>query len=168
MKRGLRMFALVGLTLVIQHMLGHPRTATLATALLLPMPWLIGPPLLGIDRRWYWISFPLGLGWDLFFEPVIGVGAIAWSAAALLAWIGASVITERKVKAWFAFGAGGTVAFWLTRTVCFVPLDLKGNVTWTWIGVSALVTGLWCVSVLGVITLDLPSIWRQRRARRLR
>lgn len=168
MKAGLRIFALVIVTLATQRLLGHPQTWPLATALLLPMPWIIGPPLQELDRRWYWLSFGIGFGWDLLFEPVIGVGIIAWSAPALITWVGSFVVAERRTRAWFVFGAGGTVVFWLIRFVCYIPLDLPGTPTWSWIGASALLTGVWCASVHGVLALDLPTRWRRRRARRLR
>ncbi len=168
MKAGLKIFAFVAITLVAQRLLGHPRILPLATALLLPMPWIIGPPLLGFDRRWYWLSFPIGLGWDLFFEPIVGIGAIAWSAPALIIWIGSSIAAERGARAWFAAGAGGTVVFWLIRSICYMPLDLPGTPTWSWIGASALLTGAWCAAVHFVMVLDFPARWRQRQARRLR
>jgi len=168
MKTGLKVLALVTLTLTIERLLGHPGVWVQATAVLLPMPWVIGPPLLDFNRRWYWLAFPLGLGWDLFFEPVIGIGAIAWSVPALFAWFGTSIISDRKIAAWFAFGAGGTVGFWLIRSICYLPLSLPRNTTWTWIGISALLTGLWCALIHGIITLDFPTRWRQRRAHRLR
>ncbi len=168
MKAGLKILALVAVTLALQRLLGHPKASVLAAALLLPMPWIVGPPLLGFDRRWYWLSFPIGLGWDLLFEPVIGVGAIAWSTVALITWIGTSIAAERRASAWFAAGAGGTVVFWLIRSVCYMPLDLPGTPVWSWIGTSALLTGVWCAAVYGVMVLDLPARWRQWRARRLR
>ena len=168
MKAGFRIFALVAITLVIQRLLGHPQILPLATALLLPMPWIIGPPLLDFDRRWYWLSFPIGIGWDLFFEPVVGIGAIAWSAPALLTWIVTSIAAERRAHAWFVAGAGGTVVFWLIRSICSMPLDLPGTPTWPWIGISALLTGTWCVVVHVVMVLDFPARWRRRQASRLR
>jgi hypothetical protein len=168
MKSALKILALVTVTLAVQRLLGHPKASILATALLLPMPWLIGPPLLDFDRRWYWLSFPIGIGWDLLFEPVIGIGAIAWSVPALMAWMVTSIAAERRAGAWFAAGAGGTVVFWLIRSICSMPLDLPGTPTWSWIGASALMTGVWCTVVYGVMALDLPARWRQHQIRRLR
>jgi len=168
MKAGLRIFALVAITLAAQSLLGHPKAPFLGAAILLPMPWLIGPPLLDFNRRWYWLSFPIGVGWDLLFEPVIGIGAIAWSAPALITWFGTSIAAERRTRAWFAAGAGSTVVFWLIRSLCYLPMDLPRMPTWTWIGISAVLTGVWCVTVHIVIVLDLPTRWRQRQARRLR
>lgn len=168
MKAGLKIFTLVVLTLAVQRLLGHPRVFAPAAALLLPMPWLIGPPLLDFNRRWYWLSFPIGLGWDLLFEPVIGIGAIAWSATALVIWAGTSIAAERRLRAWFAAGIVGTLVFWLVRSICFLPLGLPGASTWSWIAGSALLTGIWCAAVRGVMVLDPSSRWRQHRARRLR
>ena len=168
MKTGLKILALVTVTLAVQRLLGHPKAPDLAAALLLPMPCLIGPPLLEFDRRWYWLSVPIGLGWDLLFEPVIGIGAIAWSIPALMTWMVTSIAAERRAGAWFAAGAGGTVVFWVVRSICSLPLDLPGTPTWSWIGASALLTGLWCTAVYGVMVLDLPARWRQRQTRRLR
>ncbi|RLE23566.1 MAG: hypothetical protein DRJ65_11570 [Acidobacteria bacterium] len=168
MKHGLKIFVLVAVTLAAQRLLGHPQTMPYAAALLLPMPWVIGPPLLALERRWYWLAFGIGLSWDLLFEPVIGTGAIAWSAPALCTWIGASIMAEQRTRAWFVFGAGGTLVFWLVRSICYFPLGLPGTPTWSWIGASALLTGLWCASVHAVLAFDLPARWRQRRTHRLR
>ncbi len=168
MKLGLKTIVLVAVTLAVQRLLGYPQSLPSAAAVLLPMPWVIGPPLLGQERRWYWLAFGIGLGWDLLFEPVIGIGAIAWSAPALCAWIGASVMAQRKTRAWFVYGAGGTLVFWLVHSVCYLPLGLPTGPSWAWIGGSALLTGFWCAAVHAVLALDLPMRWRQHRARRLR
>ena len=168
MKLGLKTLALVAVTLAAQRLLGHPQTMPYAAALLLPMPWIIGPPLMAMERRWYWLAFAVGLSWDLLFEPVIGPGAIAWSAPALCAWIGASVMAQRKTRAWFVYGAGGALVFWLVRSICYFPLGLPKSPTWTWIGASALLTGVWCAAVHAVLALDLPARRRQHQARRLR
>lgn len=168
MKVGLKIVALVVLTLAAQRLLGHPKVFASAAALLLPMPWLVGPPLLDFDRRWYWLSFPIGLGWDLLFEPIIGIGAIAWSAAALASWAGASIAAERRLRAWFAAGVAGALIFWLVRSFCLWPLGLSGAPAWSWIAGSALVTGIWCTSVRGIMILDPSTRWKQHRARRLR
>ncbi len=168
MKRGLKTFVLLALTLAIQRLLGHPQAAPLAAAVLLPMPWVIGPPLLAQERNWYWLAFGIGIAWDLLFEPVIGPGAIAWSAPALCAWLGASVVAERRFRAWFAYGAGGALVFWITRSVCYFPLGFSGTPTWSWIGASVLLTGIWCATVYAILALDLPMRWRRQRARRLR
>lgn len=168
MKAVLKIVVLVTLTLTAQRLLGHPKVFPPAAALLLPMPWLIGPPLLDFDRRWYWLSFSIGLGWDLLFEPVIGIGAIAWSAAALAIWAGTSIAAERRLRAWFAAGVAGTLVFWLFRSLCLLPLGMSGAPTWAWIGGSAVLTGIWCTTVRGVMILDPSSRWKQHRARRLR
>ena len=91
MKNSLQLFALVLVTMATQRLLGQPQTTFLATAILLPMPWVIGPPLLLQNRRWYWLSFAIGFAWDLLFEPVVGIGAIAWSAPALMTWLASTV-----------------------------------------------------------------------------
>ncbi len=168
MKAGLKIFALVTVTLAAQRLLGHPQAWPVAAALLFPMPWIVGPPLQELDHRWYWLSFGIGFGWDLLFEPVIGPGVIAWSAAALMTWFGCSVVAERRGRAWFAFGVGGTLVFWLIRSVCYLPLDLPGTPTWSWVGISVILTGVWCALVHGVIALKLPERWQQHRTRRLR
>jgi len=168
MKLGLKTLVLVAVTLAAQRLFGHPQALPYAAALLLPMPWVIGPPLLDLERRWYWLAFGVGLSWDLLFEPVIGTGAISWSVPALCAWFGASVIAERRTRAWFVYGIGGTLVFWLVRSICFFPLDLPVAPTWAWIGASALLTGIWCAAVHAVLALDLAARWRRHRARRLR
>ncbi len=168
MKAGFRLVVLFILTLAGQRLLGSISAHPLAAALLLPMPWIIAPPLLRLDLNWYWLAFPLGLGWDIVFEPVIGPGAVAWSVPALLTWIGASIVAERKAPMWFVAGAAGTILFWSVRALCMIPLDLPAMPTWHWLGISAALTGLWCVLVQTVLTQDIPGRWRSYRSRRLR
>lgn len=168
MKTGLTTFVLIFFTLAAQRLLGLPHAWPLATAVLLPMPWIVGPPLKDFDRHWYWISFAIGFGWDLLFEPIVGIGAIAWSAPALIVWVGSSVVAERRTRAWFVFGALGTLVFWFVRFICYIPLGLPGTPTWSWIGVSSLLTGAWCASINGLLVLNLPARWQQRQRRRLR
>jgi len=167
-KVGFRLAALFILTLAVQRLLGGISSHPYAAAVLLPMPWIIAPPLRRFDLNWYWLSFPLGLGWDILFEPVIGPGAVAWSVPALVIWAGASIVAKRKAPMWFVSGAVGTILFWSVRALCMIPLDLPAMPTWRWLAISALVTGLWCVVVQTILTQDLPGKWRSYRSRRLR
>lgn len=168
MKRGVVLAALIVATLVLQHLIGHPRVAIAVTALLLPMPWIVGPPLLGLDRRWYWLSFGIGLGWDLVFEPAIGIGMIAWSAAALVVHGLSGVVAKQKAGAWFAFGSAGALVFWLTLGLVGMTIGMPLGAPWIHLLLSALLTGFWCLIVYLAIAFNAPQRWRLVRARRLR
>lgn len=159
---------LVVATLAVQRLLGLPGSGWLAAAVLVPMPWVVGPPLMDLGRRWYALAFVIGLSWDLLFEPVVGPGVIAWSAAALAAWLGASLMVNRTIGGWFTFGLLGAAVFWSVRALALWPLGQPTAPVWRWIIASVIGTAVWCALVRGVIALDLPSRWRQYRARRLR
>lgn len=168
MKLGTKVALLLSIAFSAQAALGQPGIWPSATALLLPMPWVVGPPLLTTERRWYALSFVVGLIWDAVFEPVIGPGAIAWSAAALMAWFFAGVVTDRSPRSWFVLGAVGSAVVALVRGVALFPLGVGTVGSWRWIGSSTVLTGLWCGLVGWIISMDLPSRWRVYRARTLR
>ena len=108
------------------------------------MVWLVGPALLRGGRRWVWISVSIGLGWDLLLEPVIGPGAIAWSASALLLLWLATIVADRSPKAWLAFGAVATAVVILVHRVAMLPLCVIRPARWIDLALAVSVTALWC------------------------
>lgn len=159
---------LVAVTLLLQRLLGAPGGPRWSGLLVLPVVWLVGPALLGGGRRWVWISFAIGLGWDLLLEPVIGPGAIAWSAAALLLLWLATIVADRSPKAWLAFGVVATAVVILVHRVTLLPLGVIRPVRWIDLTLAVAVTALWCGLVGWLMALNLPERWRARRARTLR
>lgn len=168
MKIGTRVILLLGVAFSAQAALGLPGAWPMAAALLLPMPWVVGPPMLTADHRWYALSFLVGLVWDALFEPVIGPGAIAWSGASLLAWSYARVATDRSPRSWFVLGAVGALAVALLRGLCLIPLDINAFTSWQWLVSSLAFTAVWCGFVGWVISMNLANRWRVYRSRTLR
>ncbi len=159
---------LIAVTLLLQRLLGAPGGPQWSGLLLLPMVWVVGPALLGGGRRWVWMALAIGIGWDLLLEPIIGPGAIAWSAAALfLLWL-AAIVADRSPKAWLAFGAVATAIVILVHRLALLPLGVARPVGWIDLTVSVAATALWCGLVGWLRSLDLPKRWRARRARTLR
>ncbi len=159
---------LIAATLLLQRLLGAPGGPPWSGLLLVPVVWVVGPALLGWGRRWVWICLAIGLGWDLLLEPVIGPGAIAWSASALvLLWL-ASIVADRSPKAWMAFGAVATAIVIIVHRLALLPLGVIRPVRWIDLAVSVAATALWCFLVGWIRSLDLPKRWRARRARTLR
>jgi hypothetical protein len=160
--------ALILLTFLGQRVLGVPAAPRWAGELLLPMVWLVGPAM--TERAWrhalpgLWI----GLLWDLVLEPVIGPGAIAWSAAGLAVRALASVLADRSARAWFVFGALGVVLVAPTRALVELPLGIITPIGWGHLLRSSIFTATWCGLVGWFLGLDLPSRLRRYRARRLR
>ena len=168
MKPGTRVVLLLAVAFAAQAAFGLPGAWPMAAALLLPMPWVVGPPLLTPNRRWYALSFIVGCVWDALFEPVIGPGVIAWSGASLLAWSYAGVVTDRSPRSWFVLGAVGSLTVVLLRGLSLVPLGIRSFASWPWIGSSIALTALWCGLVGWVISMDFPRRWRVYHARTLR
>jgi hypothetical protein len=159
---------LIVVTLALQRILGLPGLPPIASELLLPMVWLVAPAL--AEKNWR-SSLPglwLGLGWDLVIEPVVGPGAIAWSAAGLAVRSVGSVLAVRSARAWFLLGAVGGTVVALIRPLAELPLGLETPFGWTHVLRSALLTAAWCGLAGWFLTLDLPGRWRRNRARRLR
>jgi hypothetical protein len=129
---------------------------------------LVAAALLQHGSRWTQLAIPLGLGWDLLLEPVVGPGGIAWSAAALALSGLAGVVADRSPKAWFAFGAAGTVVMVLTRAASLVPLGLWSPIQWSPLLINLLATAALCGLVGWLRMQDLGSRWRGYRARKLR
>ena len=159
---------LIVLTLLIQRALGAPPGPDWGGLVLLPMAWLAGSAVLDAGRRWIWIALVIGLGWDLLMEPIIGPGGIAWSAAALVViWL-AGVVADRSFKAWFAFGAVGTLVVMLVQRLALLPLGVAQGWRWVDLGLTVLATAIWCGAVGWIGSLDLATRWRASRARKLR
>jgi hypothetical protein len=159
---------LVTAALVAQLALGLPGTAGRLTTILLPMVFVIGPPLLREERRWPHYAFALGLAWDLLLEPVVGPGTIAWSASAVAISLVVPLVADRSPRAWVVFGALAAACFILVRHLTLLPLGLAADLTWAYLLSSVVLTSLWCGLVGWLIALDLPSRWRSHRARKLR
>ena len=159
---------LVAATLVVQRVLGAPGAPPWTAGMLLPMVWLVAPrirnPLPGVPLA----AIALGIGWDLLLEPVIGVGGIAWSAAALAIAGVAALVADRSPFAWFGFGALGAVVMVAVRDLALLPLGLASRLDLVDVFRSALLTGAWVGLVGWVLALDLPARWRRYRVRRLR
>ncbi len=164
----MKMVILVAVTFVAQLALGWPIEPTWLSTILLPIIFIVAPPLLMEERRWPHFALVLGLAWDLVFEPVVGPGAIAWSAAAVAVSAIVPLFADRSPRAWFAFGALGATLMIVVRHVCLIPLGLSTDLTWRYVLMSSVLTSFWCGFVGWVIALDLPTRWNARRARKLR
>lgn len=164
----MKMVLLIGLTLVVQVGFGWPSSPSWMSNLFLPMVFVVGPPLLFKERRWPHFAIALGLAWDLVLEPVVGPGAIAWSAAAVVVSIVVPLVADRSPRAWVVFGALGTVLLIVVRHLAMMPLGLPSDLTLRYLMTSTLLTSLWCGLVGWIISLDLPSRWIAHRARKLR
>jgi hypothetical protein len=155
-------------TLTLQVAMGLPSAPAFLAAILLPMVFIIAPPLLLADRRWPHFALALGLAWDLMLEPVVGPGTIAWSAAAVAVGAVVPLVADRSPKAWVVFGAFGTAMVILVRALALMPLGLATGLTSRSVLTSVVLTAVWCGLVGWIIALDLPSRWRAYRARKLR
>jgi len=160
--------ALVLATLVCQRLLGWPGMPFFAPELLLPMVWIVGPPMLHHGHNALYLPVLIGLGCDLLMEPVIGPGAIAWSAAALAVGAIAGIVADRSPRAWFVFGGVGAVLVLLTRHIALLPLGLATPLGALHIARTAVLTAVWCGLAGWILSLDLPIRWQRYRARRLR
>jgi hypothetical protein len=159
---------LIVITLLLQRALGAPGGPHWSGLLLLPMVWVVGPVLLQGGRRWVWVALAIGLGSDLLLEPIIGPGAIAWSAAALVVLWLAGIIADRTPKAWLALAAVATVVVIEVHRVALLPLGVSRPVGWIDLLLSAIVTAGWCGLIGWLLALDLPKRWHAWRARKLR
>ena len=164
----MRLAILIALSFVAQVLLGWPVSPGWLSTILLPMVFLVGPPLLFEERRWPHFALFLGLAWDLIFEPIVGPGAIAWSASAVAVSAMVPLFADRSPRAWFAFGAFGAGIMIVVRHLCLIPLGLSTDLTLRYILTSVVLTSCWCGLVGCVIALDLPTRWNARRARKLR
>ena len=158
----------VVLTLLVQRMLGMPGLPVWTGDVLVPVVWLVALALGRSERAWPTEALLIGLAWDLLFEPVIGPGAIAWSAAALALEGLAAVVADRSPKAWAGFGAVGAVLILAVHRLALLPLGLSAAIDPLELVRTALLSGAWCGAVGMVLALDPPKLWRTYRARRLR
>jgi hypothetical protein len=159
---------LVALALAAQVMLGWPTWPDWMPLILLPMVFVVGPPLLVEERRWPHSALAIGLAWDLILEPVVGPGAIAWSAAAVLVSTVVPLVADRSAKAWFAFGALGTVVMLAVWQLALLPLGVASPLSWRYVVLTVCSSAAWCALVGWLLALDLPARWRTLRARKLR
>jgi hypothetical protein len=164
----IRIILLVALTLLVQRMLGLPGLPLWTAEILLPVAWIVAAALLQKERGWPYHALILGLAWDVLFEPVIGPGGIAWSAACLVLYALAGLAADRSPKMWVVFGAVGAAVITLIHRAALVPLGFPFSLTpGHWFRV-VLFTGVWCGLVGATLRLDLPSQWRAYRSRKLR
>ncbi len=164
----MKMALLATLTLVVQVALGWPDSPAWLTAVLLPMVFVVGAPLLMAERRWPHFALLLGLAWDLVLEPVVGPGAIAWSASAVVLSFVVPLVADRSPRAWFAFGALGAGLMIVVRHLALLPLGLAAELTGHYLILSVVLTSLWCGLVGWMIALNLPTRWITHRAKKLR
>lgn len=160
--------ALVLLTLALQRALGWPGMPAVAHLVTLPVVWIVAGALTHHGRRWTQLAILLGLGWDMILEPVIGPGGIAWSAAAISLSALANVVADRSEKAWFAFGAAGTLLVILIQWVVSLPIGIQQPIVWPTLLLNVLFTSVWCGLVGWLRAQDLAAKWRTYRARKLR
>lgn len=164
----MKVVILAAATLMLQRALGWPGMPAWTSLVTLPMVWLVAAALLKHGFRWTQLAIPLGLGWDLLLEPVVGPGGIAWSVAALALSGLAGIVADRSPKAWFAFGAAGTAVMVVTRAVALLPLGMWRPISWPPLLANLLTTAALCGLVGWLRTQDIPSRWRSYRARKLR
>jgi len=156
------------LTLLVQRMLGLPGLPSWTSEVLLPVVWIVAAALLQKERGWPYHALILGLGWDVLFEPVIGPGGIAWSAACLALYAFAGFVADRSPKMWAAFGAVGAALVTVFHSAALIPLGLPYSLpVGHWLRMVVF-TGLWCGLVGATLGLDLPGQWRAYRSRKLR
>jgi hypothetical protein len=158
----------VVLTLLVQRALGMPGLPSWSADVLVPVVWVVALSLLRSERPWPVDALFIGLAWDVLFEPVIGPGGIAWSAAALALNGLATVVADRTPRAWAGFGAVAAVLIVTLHRLALLPLGFSLSLTPTEVIRTALLSGAWCGVVGLVLGLDLPKSWRTYRARRLR
>lgn len=159
---------LIALTLLLQRALGAAGGPHWSGLLLLPTVWVVGPVLLGGGRRWVWIAVAIGLGWDLLLEPIVGPGAIAWSAAALVSLQLAGIVADRSPKAWLALAAVAAAVVILVHRIVLLPLGVSRPVGWADLAIGMAAAAVWCGLIGWLLALDLPARWRAWRARKLR
>lgn len=160
--------AAVILSFVAQWILGMPSLPTWAQGIMIPMVWIVAPPMRHHSEHVFVIGLGLGLAWDLLFEPVVGPGAIAWSAAALIVAWTVRRIGEHSALSWGLLGAGGALLVVAFRVVVQAPLGMASPPSPLLVATGALGTGLWCSWVAWILGMDLPGRIRRYRRSRLR
>jgi cell shape-determining protein MreD len=156
------------LTFVAQRCLGWPGVPAPLADVVLPMVWLVAPPMLHREYREMVVGLAIGIGWDIIMGDIIGPGAIAFSGAAVAARAFADLVADRSPRAWFLAGIVGTAVTCALRQLALLPLGLASLPELTRAVTSLVLTGLWCAAVAWIIAMDLPTRWRRWRARTLR
>jgi len=168
MRRFLLPAVALGLTFVLQNLLGMVSRGSGFLDPLLLLPWVLVPPLRKMDQRFFYLSFLIGLGWDLCFEPIIGPGIIAWSMTTGIIWWLLSKLSGRSLGIWAGLGCAATILMWLVRALSLRILGVPSGTNGMEILSSALATGIlcWCVGIL--FKMDIPARYHRMRKRKLR
>ncbi len=168
MKKLFLLSLVLAFTFVGQLLLGLVRSDGIFLEPLLVLPWILVPPLLKMDRKFYYLSFLVGLIWDLCFEPIIGPGIIAWSMTATLIWWSLSKLSGRGLGVWAGLGSASAMLVWVFRALSLRIVGLQAGTPGTEIVVSALMTGVFCLFIGFLYKMDIPSRIHRMRIRRLR
>ncbi len=158
----------VVLSYVVQWILGMPAFPTWAQGVLLPMVWVVGPPMRHSTRHVFLTGLGLGLAWDLLFEPIVGPGAIAWSAAALIVAWTVRRVGKHSALSWGLLGAGGTALVAGCRFLSLLPLGRAASPPLVQIAAGTVGTGLVCSVAALILGMNLPGRIRRYRRGRLR
>lgn len=156
------------LSFVVQWILGMPVFPAWAQGVLLPMVWVVGPPMRHRTQHVFLTGLGLGLTWDLLFEPIVGPGAIAWSAAALIVAWTVRRVGKHSVLSWGLLGAGGTVLVAGFRFLALIPLGRAVPPPLVQIAAGTAGTGLLCAVAVLILGMDLSGRVRRYRRGRLR
>jgi len=158
----------LALTFVLQTLLGIVSRGSGFLDPLVLLPWVLVPPLKKMDPRFFYLSFLIGLGWDLCFEPIIGPGIIAWSMTAGIIWWLLSKLSGRDLWIWAVLASASTILVWLVRALSLRILGLPSGTSSMEILSSALATGIFCWFVGILFKMDIPSRYHRIRKRKLR
>jgi len=158
---------LVLLSLVAQRALGAPGLPPALALVVVPAVWVVWPTMTRHSGLGFWPALALGLAWDLLMGPVIGPGAVAWSAAAMIVAAAATLVADRSPAAWALFGALTAILVILGRHLMLLPLGLAGDLSLIALAIAAALTGAWCGLVGWVRALELGTRLRDYRRRRL-
>jgi len=157
----------VAVTLLLQRLLGTPGVPAVLSLVVLPMVWLVAPPMLHRRVPPVLLGVLTGLGWDLLMEPIVGLGGIAWSGAALVVvWVTGRV-ADRSPRAWAVVGALGALVVTALRALAALPLGVVSLPSPAVVLLGALATGVWCGLAGWLIHADLPARYRRFSSRRL-
>jgi hypothetical protein len=153
---------------IAQRLLGLPGLPAWGTGLLVPAVWLVAVATRTERPSPLLVGLVIGAAWDVVMEPLLGPGAIAWSAAALATVWTASWVADRSPRMWAALGALTAIIVHLVHELALLPLGVATPLRWWTVAVSALLTAAWCGLVGWLLTLDLAARWAFYRHRRLR
>ena len=159
---------LVLATFGAQAVLTVPGAPPWASSTLLPLVWVVWLAMQPEEGHPFIVAVVLGLVWDALFEPVIGPGGVAFSAALLVVMWLAMHVADRSPLAWGGGGAVAAASTLLVRHVALVPLGLAGRIDATPLLRSIGLTAGWCLIVGWILQANLAGHWRRLRARKLR